>query len=111
GTRILGTQENPKLYDLVLFWYKDPRNLKELLTEFKIENREFENWIDIIPVVTDGGSLLPTDKILENIIDKDWFTEQKRQVDYELSEELKPYLKRERFNQISELTIDEGKKL
>ncbi|CAG8843550.1 70_t:CDS:2, partial [Racocetra persica] len=46
-----------------------------------------------------------------NIIDEDWFTEQKRQVDYELSEELKPYLKRERFNKISKLTIDEGKKL
>ncbi|CAG8840536.1 10986_t:CDS:2, partial [Racocetra persica] len=35
-------------------------------------------------------------EILENIIDEDWFTEQKRQVDYELSEVLKPYLKRER---------------
>src|SRR5690242_21175039 len=50
-------------------------------------------------------------EILENIIDEDWFTEQKRQVDYELSEELKSYLKRERFNKISELAIDEGKKL
>src|SRR5690242_13193492 len=50
-------------------------------------------------------------EILENIIDEDWFTEQKRQVDYELSEELKPYLKRERFNKISELAIDKGKKL
>ncbi|CAG8847590.1 17284_t:CDS:2, partial [Racocetra persica] len=29
--------------------YKDPRNLKELLTEFKIENGEFENWINTIP--------------------------------------------------------------
>ena len=29
--------------------YKDSCNLKELLTEFKIENREFENWIDNIP--------------------------------------------------------------
>ncbi|CAG8795157.1 35345_t:CDS:2, partial [Racocetra persica] len=51
------------------------------------------------------------EEILENIIDEDWFTEQKRQVDYELSKELKPYLKRERFNKISELTINEGKKL
>ncbi|CAG8844941.1 18553_t:CDS:1, partial [Racocetra persica] len=35
----------------------------------------------------------------------------KRQVDYELSEELKPYLKKERFNKISELTIDKEKEL
>ncbi|CAG8838577.1 30205_t:CDS:1, partial [Racocetra persica] len=114
--------------------YKDPRNLKELLTEFKVENVEFENWIDIIPgsyrwwfVDTDqqmkledkmlGETIYPSGlryndemllylltsgklvfvkyffknytetntrgfklkEILENIIDEDWFTEQKRQ--------------------------------
>ncbi|CAG8843484.1 6080_t:CDS:2, partial [Racocetra persica] len=97
GTRILGTQENPKLYDLVLFWYY-PRNLKELLTEFEIENGEFESWIDIIPdsyrwwfVATDRQLKLKDKSWVKQFIQADyvimdWFTEQKRQVDYELSE-------------------------